>query len=74
MVCRYGDKAAREEEAACTEEGVARSPIATTAWAGAMMAVWPDEPLFIAGLNCPVFNGTRVQLLKPSFLPSPLDE
>ena len=43
MVCRYGDEAAREEEViSCTEEGV--RPVAsiatTTAWAGAMMAVF----------------------------------
>ena len=43
MVCRYGDKAAREEEViSCTEEGA--RPVAsiatTTAWAGAMMAVF----------------------------------
>ena len=43
MVCRYGDEAAREEEViSCTEEGA--RPVAsiatTTAWAGAMMAVF----------------------------------
>ena len=43
MVCRYGDDAAREEEViSCTEEGA--RPVAsiatTTAWAGAMMAVY----------------------------------
>ena len=43
MVCRYGDEAAREEEViSCTEEGA--RPVAsiatTTAWAGAMMAVY----------------------------------
>lgn len=43
MVCRYGNDAAREEEViSCTEEGA--RPVAsiatTTAWAGAMMAVW----------------------------------
>ena len=43
MVCRYGEEAAREEEViSCTEEGA--RPVAsiatTTAWAGAMMAVF----------------------------------
>jgi len=43
MVCRYGDEAARADEViSCTEEGA--RPVAsiatTTAWAGAMMAVF----------------------------------
>ena len=43
MVCRYGEDGAREEEiVSCTEEGA--RPVAsiatTTAWAGAMMAVF----------------------------------
>ena len=57
MVCRYGDEAAREEEIiSCTEEGA--RPVAsiatTTAWAGAMMAVFGlIEASLHAGIELP---------------------
>ena len=66
MVCRYGDEAAREEEViSCTEEGA--RPVAsiatTTAWAGAMMAVFGlIEASLHAGIAHHASNGIKVQL------------
>jgi len=75
MVCRYGDEAARAEEViSCTEEGA--RPVAsiatTTAWAGAMMAVFGlIETSSHAGIALPRLQWHRGSIVRSDVATKP---